>query len=263
MNEIINSPLSWVGGLIFVVLVLTLPRTAASRNVTVFDEDGYGTGDSPKSKTGETEMSVEEYRECVRNRNYYVRYRGLVKKLRSENRDLKRKLRKMEAVMVRQESKGLDNTPKKKNPDESITNEIDFVLSWFKIAKREVNAKDISTQIGCLLEEMIEMLNAMGYTKTDIKRLEIELKSKTPEEALHLINHQFNHTGVLDALVDQIVVLIGMGYLLGYNVKGALIEVMDSNFSKFENGRVLLDANRKIIKGKNYRPPRLESFTNR
>ena len=37
-------------------------------------------------------------------------------------------------------------------------------------------------------------------------------------------------------------------------------EVNDSNFSKFEDGQPIFDANRKIIKGSGYRKPNLEPF---
>lgn len=65
---------------------------------------------------------------------------------------------------------------------------------------------------------------------------------------------------LLDALVDQIVTAVGVGHMMGMDVLGALAEVNRSNFSKFEDGKPVFDANGKITKGKHYTPPQLDKF---
>jgi predicted HAD superfamily Cof-like phosphohydrolase len=65
----------------------------------------------------------------------------------------------------------------------------------------------------------------------------------------------------LDALCDQIVTATGSGAFLGMNMEGALSEVDQSNWSKFdENGNPIFDENGKISKSPAYRKPELEPF---
>ena len=64
----------------------------------------------------------------------------------------------------------------------------------------------------------------------------------------------------LDALSDQIVTAVGVAHMQGYDIVGAMNEINESNFSKFEDGQPIFDDNRKIIKGKNYRKAKLEPF---
>lgn len=76
-------------------------------------------------------------------------------------------------------------------------------------------------------------------------------------------NHTLSDPGkadLLDALCDQIVTAIGVGYMAGFDMAGALQEVIRSNASKFENGKPLFDENGKIRKGKDYTPPELAQF---
>lgn len=76
-------------------------------------------------------------------------------------------------------------------------------------------------------------------------------------------NHTLSDPGkadLLDALCDQIVTAIGVGYMAGFDMAGALREVIRSNASKFENGKPLFDENGKIRKGKDYTPPELAQF---
>ena len=68
---------------------------------------------------------------------------------------------------------------------------------------------------------------------------------------------------LLDALCDQIVTAIGVGYMAGFDMAGALQEVIRSNASKFENGKPLFDENGKIRKGKDYTQPELAQFVNK
>lgn len=66
---------------------------------------------------------------------------------------------------------------------------------------------------------------------------------------------------MLDGLCDQIVTATGVAHMLGYNVVGAMVEVNASNFSKFdEEGKPILNENKKIMKGPNYFKPDLNPY---
>ena len=64
----------------------------------------------------------------------------------------------------------------------------------------------------------------------------------------------------MDALCDQLVTICGVGYMLGFDMLGALAEVNRSNFSKFENGKPVFNEQGKIVKGKHYSKPDLKPF---
>jgi len=125
-------------------------------------------------------------------------------------------------------------------------------------------SKNISTQVGCHLEEVAEMLNAL--TNADP---ELATKMGFLSEAIdHIGNLIKNYGGItvkdrvelLDALADQIVTATGVGTFLGMNVPGALAEVNRSNYSKFEDGEPIFNENKKVMKGKDYTPPDLSKF---
>ncbi|MEG9499874.1 hypothetical protein [Mannheimia indoligenes] len=61
-------------------------------------------------------------------------------------------------------------------------------------------------------------------------------------------------------LCDQIVTAIGVAYMFGMDIQGALKEVADSNDSKFENGEPVFNEQGKIAKGKHYFSPNLKQF---
>ena len=65
------------------------------------------------------------------------------------------------------------------------------------------------------------------------------------------------------ALCDQVFTAIGVAYMMGYDIAGALEEVCCSNESKFEDGGPVFDADGKIAKGRNYTTPDLKRFTRR
>lgn len=136
--------------------------------------------------------------------------------------------------------------------------------AWFRKAVPNPTSKNISTQIGCHLEEVAEMLNA--------------ITSNYPERASQIdaLRAAIDHVGnllkkdnkivikdsveLLDSLADQIVTATGVGTFLGMNVPGALAEVNRSNYSKFEDGEPVFNENKKVMKGKDYTPPDLTPY---
>jgi len=67
---------------------------------------------------------------------------------------------------------------------------------------------------------------------------------------------------VLDALLDIIVVSIGMAYSAGFDIEGAWNEVIRSNMSKVdpETGKVLKREDGKVLKPATFSAPNLTPF---
>ena len=134
---------------------------------------------------------------------------------------------------------------------------------WFEQAVPNPTAKNLEVQLGCHLEEIEEMMDAiqvsdsllwqqvsaaMGRLATDLKTGQLAITS-------------VNATEVLDGITDQQVTAIGIGHMLGMDTEGALKEVDRSNFSKFsKDGQPIFDENGKVKKGPHYTKPNLEPF---
>lgn len=138
---------------------------------------------------------------------------------------------------------------------------------WFQKAVPNPTYKNISTQIGCHLEEVVEMLDELvptseqhtGVLANAVNALEALSKlMKEDEHACRIPDTAMVH--MLDALADQIVTATGVGTFLGMNVPGALAEVNRSNYSKFEDGEPIFNENKKVMKGKDYTPPYLTPY---
>lgn len=156
-----------------------------------------------------------------------------------------------------------------------MTKEKDEILRIWQWFEQAVPSKDgkyeiekISVQIGCHIEEFLEMLEALGHDKEskvyqDLH--ELSMKYKTKEESViktlsEAIKHKKNKVEILDSLADQVVTSTGIAKFLKLNMMKAIKEVNDSNYSKFENGKAVFDQNGKIKKGKDYFKPNLEPF---
>ena len=139
--------------------------------------------------------------------------------------------------------------------------------AWFRKAVPNPTSKNISTQMGCHLEEVVEMLDVLqtkypGYkNKLDDARKHLRFISNLlkQEEDSFFIKEE-DRKELLDSLADQIVTATGVGTFLGMNVPGALAEVNRSNYSKFEDGEPVFNENKKVMKGKDYTPPDLSQF---
>lgn len=134
---------------------------------------------------------------------------------------------------------------------------------WFEAAVPNPTAKNLEVQLGCHLEEVSEMMDAIQVSDSlpwqqvsaAIGRLATDLK--TGQLAITSVNA----TEVLDGITDQQVTAIGIGHMLGMDTTGALAEVDRSNFSKFgKDGQPIFDENGKIKKGPHYVKPNLEPF---
>lgn len=137
---------------------------------------------------------------------------------------------------------------------------IDLINLWFKRAVPEPTDKNRAVQYGVHLEEINEMIEE-GVANSDLEvsdlvKAEANYYKNTPGATLEIANREL----FLDSLCDQIVTAVGVAYMNGFDIVGALQEVNRSNWSKFENGEPLFDENGKIKKGPNYSPPDLSKF---
>lgn len=139
---------------------------------------------------------------------------------------------------------------------------IEKVIDWFKAAKPNPTSKDVLVQFGCHFEEIKEMCNAMNLHCDDVALQELRFKSACAPylKGVESID-ETQAVEILDSLCDQIVTAIGVGYMMGFDMSGALKEVNLSNWSKFdENGNPIFNENGKIVKGENYFKPDLAKF---
>lgn len=136
------------------------------------------------------------------------------------------------------------------------------IADWFKKAKPEPTDKDRLTQIGCHYEEVSEMMVACHGDE--------HLASKTVDncargyknflEEIAFSAQPHDHIELLDALCDQIVTATGVAYMMGFDIEGALKEVIRSNNSKMVDGKFEFDDNGKITKPTSYSKPDLTPF---
>jgi predicted HAD superfamily Cof-like phosphohydrolase len=141
---------------------------------------------------------------------------------------------------------------------------------WFNLAVPTPTAQNFTTQLGVHYEEVCESLEEL--TPNDLRT---SILIQEAAQALSaLADHLKANAGCvvvlpedqllfLDALADQIVTATGTGYMLGFNVPGALDAVNVSNFSKFVDGLPIFNENMKVMKGPDYVKPELTPYLKR
>ena len=147
------------------------------------------------------------------------------------------------------------------------TNTLQSIANWHQQARPAPSDKDFNVQLGCHLEEVCEMLEAMTFSfpKTEFTPLPGKLTSAhhmlhalaTALKAGETTTEVADREGFLDALADQIVTAVGVGHCAGMNVELACVRVDESNWSKFVDGKPQFDENGKIAKPTTYRKPDL------
>ena len=140
---------------------------------------------------------------------------------------------------------------------------IDNITLWHKRARPEPTEKDFNVQLGCHIEEFVEMLDSLtirgfpGFFKA-IDTIE-EIAEKLKDGSLTVSS--VDRGELLDSLADQIVTAVGVGHCAKMDMNAAVQEVNDSNWSKFNyKGFPEFDENGKVKKGENYRKPNLKGM---
>lgn len=149
------------------------------------------------------------------------------------------------------------------------------IFDWFKTAKPMPVDKNITTQMGAHFEEVNEMVvalsNSIVEADLETEKADLHNKLKAAQNALYELSQALykdsgfkfpNGTRVelLDSLADQVVTATGVAYFHKFKWDEALTEVNQSNYSKFENGKPVLNEDGKIMKGKDYFKPNLEKY---
>lgn len=139
--------------------------------------------------------------------------------------------------------------------------------AWLEACGKEPSPENVSTQIGCQLEEICEYLRTIrsdseGYGKL-LERTTTDLdwfagKLKRGEQQVYIPIHL--RTDALDALCDIEVTGNGVAFFAGFDKDAADQAVIDSNDSKLEDGKAVILPGGKIGKGKDYKAPDLRGF---
>ena len=140
---------------------------------------------------------------------------------------------------------------------------IDNITLWHKRARPEPTEKDFNVQLGCHIEEFVEMLDSLtisgfpGFFKA-IDTIE-EIAEKLKDGSLTVSS--VDRGELLDSLADQIVTAVGVGHCAKMDMNAAVQEVNDSNWSKFNyKGFPEFDENGKVKKGERYHKPNLKGM---
>ncbi|MBT9158945.1 MAG: hypothetical protein DDT26_00194 [Dehalococcoidia bacterium] len=138
---------------------------------------------------------------------------------------------------------------------------------WLAACGKTPNVGDVSTQIGCDLEELSEYLRCLrvdsdGWQRVleraivDLQVLATEIKKG--KRIAHIPNHL--RVEALDALCDREVTGNGVAYLAQMNKDQADQAVLDSNDAKLVDGKPVILPGGKIGKPPGWTPPNLAPF---
>jgi len=146
------------------------------------------------------------------------------------------------------------------------------IVEWHRRARPTPDAQAFNVQLGCHLEEIVEMLDTLVFkdlsgqwyqqpiagremsVRAKLHRLATELKSG------NVVGYIEDREGFLDSLADQVVTVLGAGHCAGMDVEEAVKRVDDSNWTKYVGGRPQFDENGKIKKGPDYKAPDLKGL---
>ena len=134
------------------------------------------------------------------------------------------------------------------------------IKQWFETAFPEPTPPQVSTQAGCVAEEVAELVEALGQDATGITTIADELKQSS-SLAIAATDTKCR-VDIADACADITVTVIGLCYMLGIDFEACLAEVNRANYSKFENGKPVYGEYGKVTRGKDYTPPDLEEIVN-
>jgi len=146
---------------------------------------------------------------------------------------------------------------------------IESIALWHNRARPAPSAANFNVQLGCHLEEVVEMIEALRFSYKNGTGVEMPGKNSMIYQQLNdfadglkagRITAQIaNRRDLVDALADQIVTSVGVAHTANMKITRAVDIVNTSNWSKFSpEGQPYFDQDGKVLKGPNYVPPALE-----
>ena len=146
---------------------------------------------------------------------------------------------------------------------------IESIELWHKRARPNPSEKDFSVQLGCHMEEFVEMIAALRFSHKNGTGVEMPGKNSMLYQQVkdfadglkagRITADIADRRELVDAMADQIVTAVGVGHTANMKTTRAVDIVNTSNWSKFSpEGQPYFDQNGKILKGPNYVPPALE-----
>lgn len=167
----------------------------------------------------------------------------------------------------------LSNFLERTMESEQNTNQdfVEKVVEFNKIAGTNVeyNTRKVGLYTGLILEELAEMLNAIGMDNTilyrEVSAYSTYFKSGNLDPTIeYQLSLPQNRLEYFDASLDIAVVALGSGISVGGDVVGGSHAVADNNLTKFPivNGErvVLRDENGKVKKPADYKPVNLTPY---
>jgi hypothetical protein len=144
---------------------------------------------------------------------------------------------------------------------------LEAINTWHQRARPEPTLVHFGTQLGCHIEEFIEMLDSLSFHATDEQRQMmgvahsvLGLVSRDLKSGAMTVRVE-NRKELLDAMADQIVTAVGVGHCAQVDILEACKRVNDSNWTKYDDqGQPIFKEGGKIAKGPNYVEPDLEGL---
>lgn len=113
-----------------------------------------------------------------------------------------------------------------------------------------------------VFKQQAEFMKACGQTVDKRNDEQTELYADLIDEEIEEFRVAYNHSNDLKELMDCLVVLIGYGLSMGWDLDGAWEEVWRSNMSKIdpETGVVLKREDGKVLKPASYVPADVSKY---
>ena len=145
---------------------------------------------------------------------------------------------------------------------------IESITLWHSRARPNPTEQNFNVQLGCHLEEIVEMIEALRFSHKNGTGVEMPGKNSMIYQQLKDFSDGLkagritasiaNRKELVDALADQVVTAVGVGHCANMKITRAVDIVNTSNWSKFGNdGLPYFDQDGKVLKGPNYVPPAL------
>jgi len=145
---------------------------------------------------------------------------------------------------------------------------IESITLWHSRARPNPTEQNFNVQLGCHLEEVVEMIEALRFSHKNGTGVEMPGKNSMIYQQLKDFSDGLksgritasiaNCRDMVDSLADQVVTAVGVGHCANMDISRAINIVNTSNWSKFSpEGQPYFDQDGKVLKGPNYVPPAL------